>query len=70
MKRKFRVTTTDSNHNYSISPNRLQRDFRTNVANEVYNKESDSLKNYVLPLNIMGNQHPFYKRVKATKKRE
>ena len=36
MKRKFRVTTTDSNHNYSISPNRLQRDFRTNVANEVY----------------------------------
>jgi len=36
MKRKFRVTTTDSNHIYSISPNRLQRDFRTNVANEVY----------------------------------
>ncbi len=36
MKRKFKVTTTDSNHNYSISPNRLQRDFRTNVANEVY----------------------------------
>jgi len=36
MKRKFRVTTTDSNHTYSISPNRLQRDFRTNVANEVY----------------------------------
>lgn len=36
MKRKFRVTTTDSNHNYSISPNRLQRDFKTNVADEVY----------------------------------
>ncbi len=36
MKRTFRVTTTDSKHNYSISPNRLQRDFRTNVANEVY----------------------------------
>ena len=36
MKRKFRVTTTDSNHNYSISPNRLQRDFRTNVPDEVY----------------------------------
>jgi len=31
MKRKFKVTTTDSNHNYKISPNRLQRDFRTNV---------------------------------------
>lgn len=36
MKRKFKVTTTDSNHNHTISPNRLQRDFRTNVANEVY----------------------------------
>ncbi len=36
MKRKFKVTTTDSNHNRSISPNRLQRDFRTNVPDEVY----------------------------------
>jgi len=36
MKRKFKVTTTDSNHNYKISPNRLQRDFRTNVLDEVY----------------------------------
>ncbi len=36
MKRKFKVTTTDSNHNHSISPNRLQRDFKTNVPNEVY----------------------------------
>ena len=36
MKRKFKVTTTDSNHNYSISPNRLQRNFRTNVTDEVY----------------------------------
>jgi len=36
MKRKFKVTTTDSNHNYKISPNRLQRDFRTNVPDEVY----------------------------------
>ena len=36
MKRKFKVTTTDSNHNYSISPNRLQRDFKTNIPNEVY----------------------------------
>ena len=36
MKRKFKVITTDSNHNYRISPNRLQRDFRTNVPNEVY----------------------------------
>lgn len=26
MKRKFRVSTTNSNHNYHISPNRLQRD--------------------------------------------
>jgi putative transposase len=36
MKRKFKVTTTDSNHTHSISPNRLQRDFKTNIANEVY----------------------------------
>jgi len=36
MKRKFKVRTTDSNHNYNISPNRLQRDFRTNVPDEVY----------------------------------
>jgi len=36
MKRKFKVTTTDSNHKYKISPNRLQRDFRTNVPDEVY----------------------------------
>lgn len=36
MKRKFKVVTTDSNHNHAISPNRLQRDFKTNVANEVY----------------------------------
>jgi transposase InsO family protein len=36
MKRKFKVMTTDSNHNYKISPNRLQRNFRTNVPNEVY----------------------------------
>jgi len=36
MKRKFKVTTTDSNHDYSISPNRLQRDFRTNIPDEVY----------------------------------
>ncbi len=36
MKHKFKVTTTDSNHNYKISLNRLQRDFRTNVSDEVY----------------------------------
>jgi transposase InsO family protein len=36
MRRKFKVRTTDSNHNYKISPNRLQRDFRTNVPDEVY----------------------------------
>ena len=36
MKRKFKVTTTDSNHNYTISPNRLQRDFKTTVPDDVY----------------------------------
>jgi len=32
MKRKFKVRTTDSNHTYKISSNRLQRDSRTNGA--------------------------------------
>jgi len=36
MRRKFKVVTTDSNHNHAISPNRLQRNFRTNVPDEVY----------------------------------
>ena len=36
MKRKFKVSTTDSNQDYKISPNRLQCDFRTNVPDEVY----------------------------------
>lgn len=35
---------------------------------EAHNKESDSLKNYVLPLNIMGNQHPFTKELKRLRK--
>lgn len=36
MRRKFRVTTTNSNHNYTISPNRLNRDFNTVTPDEVY----------------------------------
>jgi len=36
MRRKFKVTTTDSSHNYTISPNRLDRNFKTNMANTVY----------------------------------
>jgi len=36
MRRKYRVTTTDSNHHYTISPNRLQRNFKTNIDNAVY----------------------------------
>jgi transposase InsO family protein len=36
MKRKFKVTTTDSNHNHAISPNRLQRNFTTYITDEVY----------------------------------
>ena len=36
MRRKFRVTTTNSNHNYTISPNRLNRDFKTVTPDEVY----------------------------------
>jgi transposase InsO family protein len=36
MKRRFKVVTTDSKHNYPIAPNRLQRDFKTYFPNSVY----------------------------------
>lgn len=36
MKKRFKVTTTDSNHNFPIAPNRLNRDFYTSSANNVY----------------------------------
>ncbi len=35
-KRRFRVLTTDSNHNYAISPNRLKQDFYASQPNQVY----------------------------------
>ena len=33
-RRKFKVTTTDSDHNYPVAPNRLNQAFRTSRANE------------------------------------
>ncbi len=35
-RRRFRVITTDSKHNFAISPNRLSQDFYTSCPNEVY----------------------------------
>jgi len=35
-KRRFRVLTTNSNHNYAISPNRLQQDFYATNINQIY----------------------------------
>ena len=35
-KRRFRVLTTDSNHNYAIAPNRLSQDFYTSSPNTIY----------------------------------
>ena len=35
-KRRFRVLTTDSNHNYAISPNRLEQDFYASQPNQIY----------------------------------
>ncbi len=35
-KRRFKVITTDSKHNYAISPNRLKRDFYASSPNKVY----------------------------------
>lgn len=35
-KRRFRVMTTDSNHNYTLAPNRLKQDFQANRINEKF----------------------------------
>jgi len=35
-RRRFRVKTTDSNHNFPIAPDRLDRDFRASAANQVW----------------------------------
>lgn len=35
-KRRFRVSTTDSNHKYAVSPNRLEQDFYASQPNQVY----------------------------------
>jgi transposase InsO family protein len=35
-KRRFRVLTTNSNHNYAISPNRLHQDFYASQPDQVY----------------------------------
>jgi putative transposase len=36
MKRKFKVTTTNSNHNFTIAPNRINRDFYSSNPNDKY----------------------------------
>ena len=36
MKRRFKVTTTDSNHNYEVAPNILDRDFSVSIPDSVY----------------------------------
>jgi len=36
IKRRFKIVTTDSNHNFPIAPNRLQRDFYESAANNTY----------------------------------
>jgi len=36
MKRRFKVNTTDSNHNYPIAPNILNRDFYASAPDEKY----------------------------------
>jgi transposase InsO family protein len=35
-KRRFRVKTTDSNHSFPIAPDRVDRDFHANTANQVW----------------------------------
>ena len=36
MKRRFKVTTTNSNHNFTIAPNRINRDFYSSIPNDKY----------------------------------
>jgi len=36
MKRRFKVTTTNSNHNFTIAPNRINRDFYSSTPNDKY----------------------------------
>ena len=36
MKKRFKVNTTDSNHDYEVAPNRLDRDFYTSKSDSVY----------------------------------
>lgn len=36
MKRKFKVITTTSNHNFDIAPNRINRDFYSSNPNDKY----------------------------------
>lgn len=36
MKRRFKVTTTNSNHNFTIAPNRIKRDFYSSNPNDKY----------------------------------
>jgi len=36
MRRKFKVTTTNSNHNFTIAPNRIKRDFYSSMPNDKY----------------------------------
>lgn len=35
-KRRFRVSTTDSNHDHPIAPDHVERDFRADAANKVW----------------------------------
>lgn len=36
MKRKFKVATTNSNHSFTIAPNRINRDFYSSIPNDKY----------------------------------
>jgi len=36
IKRRFKVATTNSNHNFTIAPNRINRDFYSSMPNDKY----------------------------------
>lgn len=44
MERRFKVTTTNSNHNFTIAPNRINRDFYSSMPNDKYVGEITYIK--------------------------
>ena len=63
MKRKFKVITTTSNHNFDIAPNRINRDFYSSNPNDKYvglYASKDTIKKYI---KNQGSDEKNYKKI-------